>query len=119
MRPTALPCGVVQNRGNGPFDPTVGVGHDQFDADQAPDPEELRPTDRSLAGNDVEADDLALALVVDGGGNNSGDVNYPARLALPLGQGVDLHVEVRATVQWPVPERRRLGVELGGHARDL
>ena len=82
-------------------------------------PQELRPAGGVLGGDDVEAHDLALALVVDGGGDDGRDVDHPTGFSDLLGQGVDPHVAIGAAVERAVPERGHLGVELSRHAGHL
>ncbi len=100
----------------------MGVGDDELDPRQPPGHEraqEGRPGRGVLGGDDVEADDLAPALGVDGGGDDRRDVHHPAALAHLLGEGVDPQVAIGALVQGALPELGHHGVELGGEAGHL
>ncbi len=111
----ALP-GRAHDAGNRRLEPLVGIGDDQLHAGQAaPDEvlEEARPERLGFGRTDVQADDLALALGVDGHSDYRGDTDDPPALAhleigsiepevgpvageRPLEEGVDPLVDVLA-----------------------
>ena len=84
MDAAALPGGP-ENAGNCGFQTLVSVGYYQLDADQAAALEaleEVRPEHLGFRGADVQADDLALAVGVDGDGDYCGDRDDPSALTL-------------------------------------
>jgi hypothetical protein len=116
------PGGARQGRAH-PVDQTnVGVGDDQGRAGQAPGDQttqEREPAGAVFAGDDVEAQHLAMALGVHAHGDHHGNVDDAATLTDLLGHGVERHIGVGAAIEGPVPERRHLAVDLAGHPGHL
>lgn len=77
--------------------------------------EEGEPTGAVFGGDDIEAEDFAVTVVVDPDRDDHGDVDDPAALADLLGQGVHPHIGVGPRVEGPVPELGDHLIELGGH----
>ena len=122
MGPAALPGRARQGRRDGGLEARVGVGDDQRHPGQAPGdqaPQERHPAGAVLGGDHVHAEDLAVPVGVDAGGDGAGDVDDAAPLADLLGQRVDPHVGVGPGVEGPVAERVDHLVEARGHLRDL
>ena len=110
-------------RGDRFHEPGVGVGGDQADSAQAAGDqvgEEAAPRRAGLAGGDAHAQDLAVAVAVDAGGQQDDGVDDPSALA-------DLHRqrvggderEGAGLVQGAVAELLDVLVEIGCHAADL
>jgi hypothetical protein len=122
MGTAPLPGGARQGRAH-PVDQTnVGVGDHQPRARQTAGdqtPQEGKPTGAVFAGDDVEAQDLAMALGVHAHGDHHGDIDDAAVLTDLLGHGVERHRGVGAAIEGPTPERRHLAVELAGHPGHL
>ena len=70
MRATPLPGGAVEDRGDGVLQPLVGVGDDERDPGQPACDEtaqERRPAGPVLGAEDVDAEDLPVAIGVHAG----------------------------------------------------
>jgi hypothetical protein len=80
--------------------------------------QEREPPGAVFGGNHVEAEHLTVAFGVDPDRDDDGDVDDAAALADLLGHRVEAHIGVGPAIEWPVPERRHLRVELGGHPAD-
>ena len=81
--------------------------------------QEGRPGGGVLGGGNVKADDLARSFVVDGRGDDRGDVDDSATLSHPLGQGIDPQVAVGSPVEGAFLELGHDGVELAGEPGDF
>lgn len=81
--------------------------------------EEGDPGRSGLPGGDLQAEDLAVALGVDAGGDHGGDLDDPAALADLQHQRVSSHERVRPGIQGPGPERGHLFVQVRSHHRHL
>jgi hypothetical protein len=90
----------------------VRVTDHELDAGQAAGQpaQERRPARPVLPGSYVEAEDLAVAVGVDGGGDQGVHVDHTAVLADLHRQCVDPAERVGPGVQRPVAECRDLGV---------
>jgi hypothetical protein len=99
----------------------VRVTDHELDAGQAAGQlaQERQPARPVLPGSYVEAEDLAVAVGVVGGGDQGVHVDHTAVLADLDRERVDPAKRVRAGVQRPVAERGDLGVEVRGHLTDL
>jgi hypothetical protein len=100
----------------------MGVGDHQLHPCQAAGyqvAEEARPAGAVLTGQHVHAEELAVAVGVDPGGDHAGHVDDPAGLAALDRQGVQPHVRVGTGVQRPSAERGHLLVKGLGELRDL
>ena len=98
--------------------PGVGVGGDQRDPGQAAGgqvAEEAEPAGAVLGGGDLQAEDLAVPVGVDPGGDQDVHVDHPAALADLEHQRVGGHERVRAGVQRAGAERLDVRVEVLGH----
>jgi len=87
--------------------PAVGVGDDELHAMQPPGHEraqEGRPAGGVLGRDDVEADDLATSLAVDGRGDHRRDVHHSPSFTDLLGEGVDPQIPVRTVVERALSE---------------
>ena len=87
------------------FSPSVGVGDHECDprepvGHQAP--QERRPARPVLGAEHVEAQDLAVAVGVDPGGDDRGHRDHPAALSHLVEQGVEPQVGVGPGVEGPV-----------------
>ena len=120
---TALPRRSGQVCRDRIFQPGVGVRSDQPDPGQTPGHqvgEELVPGRPGLGGGHPQAEDLAVAVAVDPGGNEHHGVDDSPALADFHGQRVGGHERERAGLaQGPVAEGLDLFVELGGHPTHL
>jgi len=77
--PAPLPGCLGQYLSDSRLDAPVGVGDHEFDPTQPPGhqrAQERRPRRGVLGGDDVEADDDAMSLGVDGGGDDGGHVDH-------------------------------------------
>ena len=81
--------------------------------------QEAGPGGAVLGREDVDAEDLALAVGVDPGRDRGADVDHPAAVAAALGQRVDPEIGVGTAVQGPIPELVDHAVQALGHHRDL
>jgi hypothetical protein len=99
--------------------PGVRVGGDQQGAGEAAGDqvgEERVPRLFSLAGGDLDAEDLAVAVGVDAGRDEDDGIDDSALLTDLHGQGVGGDERERpGLAQGPGPERVDLFVEVGGH----
>lgn len=80
----SLPGGTEEDLGDGFAEAFVGVADDELDAvEAAPDQraQELLPGGFALAGEDVGADDLAVAIVADGVGDDERTADDAAAVA--------------------------------------
>jgi hypothetical protein len=95
----------------------MGVRDHQLDPGQTTSDQvaqKRRPAGAVLGGEDVDAEDLAVAVGVTCSGQHAGDVDDPAGLAALDRQRVHPHIRVGAGVQRPSPERRHLTVQALG-----
>lgn len=100
----------------------MGVGDDQLDPGQAAGDQpaqERQPAGAVLGGGHVEAEDLAVPVGVHPGRHERVHVDHAAVLADLHDQGVYPDEGVGPLVEGPLAERGDLGVEVGGHLRDL
>jgi hypothetical protein len=100
----------------------VRVGGDQPHPGQAACgqvAEERQPAGAVLSGGDLDTEDLPVPVGVHPGGDQGVHVDHPAALTNLKHQGVRGDERVRALVERPPAELPDLGVELGGHHRDL
>ncbi len=100
----------------------MGVGGDRPDTGQPAGgqrPQERQPAGAVLGGGGVDAQDFAVALGVDTGGDQRVHVDHPAGLADLENQGVGGDERVRAGIEGSGAERLDGGVELLGHHADL
>ena len=98
------------------------VADHELDAAQAAgdQPAQKRqPPGAVFGAGDVQAEDLAVAVGVDPGGDQGVHVHDPAGLADLDRERVDPDVRVRACVERALPKRGDLGVKVRGHLRDL
>jgi hypothetical protein len=105
--------GGPERRTHGVRQTGVGVGDHQSGARQSPGhqaPQEGQPARSVLGGDDVEAEDLAVSIVVHPGGDHHGHVLDAPRLAHLLDHGVEPHVGVGPGVEGPVPDGGYLGI---------
>ena len=120
MGAAALPRGSGQVRRNGLDEPGVGIGGDQPHAAQAAGDqvgEEGVPRGRGLAGGHLHAEDFAVPVAVDAGGQQDGGFDDLVVLADFDRQRIGGDEGERSgLVQAPVAERGDLLVEVGGHA---
>jgi len=122
VRAASLPRGSGQDGADRGDEAGVGVGDDELDAGQAAGgqrAQEGQPAGAVLAGGDVDAKDLAVAVGVDPDGDQRVDVDDAAALADLLSQCVDPDERVGPGVQGPIAERGDLVVQVLGHRRDL
>ena len=120
--PAALPGRSGQHRGDGVDEAPVGVGDDQGHAREPPGhqaAQEGRPARPVLGGDEVEAEDLPVAVGVHPGGDDDGHVDDAAALSDLLGQGVEPDVGVGTGVEGAVAEGAHRLVEGLGQLRDL
>ena len=98
------------------------VADHELDAAQAAgdQPAQKRqPPGAVFGAGDVQAEDLAVAVGVVGGGDQGVHVDHTAVLADLDRQRVDPDERVRPGIEWALAERGDLGVEMGCHLRDL
>jgi len=81
--------------------------------------QEGEPEGSILTGAHVQPQHLALALPVDGGGDDHSHVHYPAILAHLLGEGVQPDIGVMAIGQRPLAEGLDECVQFAADAGDL
>jgi hypothetical protein len=119
----ALPGGAGQVRRDRVDQTGVRVTGHQEGAGQAAGNqigEERVPRLLRLAGRDLDPKNFAVPVRVDAGGDQHDGVDDAALLADLHGQRVGGHERERpGFAQRPGPKRRDLGVEVGGHPRDL
>ena len=94
-------------------------GHKPHSGEPAGDQpsQESGPGRPVLGGDHVDAEDLAVAVGVDGGGDYHGDVHYPPAVPAAHGQGVKPQVPAGPAVQRPVAERLNPLVQAPRHLR--
>ena len=101
----------------------MGVRGDELDPAQAPGDqvaEEGQPAGAVLAGGDVKAEDLAVAIGVDASGDQGVDADDPAALADLEHQFLGRDERERAGIIEPAgAELLHVGVELPDHLADL
>ena len=100
----------------------MGVGDHELHAGQAAGhqpAQERQPARPVLPGSDVEAEDLAVPVGVDRGGDQGVHVDHPAVLAHFHGERVDPTERVGAGIQRSLAKGGDLGVEVRGHLADL
>ncbi|VOI55323.1 Uncharacterised protein [Streptococcus pneumoniae] len=123
MGAAALPRRSGQVRRDGVLESGVGVRSDQPDPGQAAGDqvgEELVPRRPGLRGGDPQAQDLAVAVSVDPGGQQHHGVDHAPALADLHAQRIGGHERERAGhPERAVAEGLDLLVELGGHPGDL
>ena len=122
MGATPLPGSTLQARRDRRHQPVVGIGGDQLDPGQAAGvqaAEQGQPAGLGLGRADVDAEDLAVPVSVDAGGDQDVGVDHPATLTDLHRQRVRGHERIRALVQRAGPEGLHMLVELSGHHRDL
>jgi hypothetical protein len=100
----------------------VGVGDDQLDPgqparDQAA--QERQPPGAVFGAGDVQAEDLAVPVGVHPGRHEGVHVDHAAVLADLHGERVDPDEGVGPLIERALAEGGDLGVEVGGHLRDL
>ena len=84
MGPAPLPGGALKRGRDRGDEPGVGIGGDQLDPGQAAGvqaAEQRQPAGPGLRGADVQAEDLAVTIGVDAGGDQHVGVEHPAALA--------------------------------------
>jgi hypothetical protein len=117
-----LPRRTGERGGDGVLEAAVGVGDHELHAGQATGHEatqEGRPARSVLAGHDVDAQDLPLAVGVHGRGDDGRHVDDPASFPAALRECVKPHVGVGPLVERPVAERLHLLVERRRQPRHL
>ena len=122
MSAAALPAGPSEHRGDGVLQPLVSIGDDQLHPAEAPSgqrPQEGQPERAVLAGAHVHAQDLTLPFGIDPRRHHHADVDDAAALPNLLGQAVQPHVGIRATVQGPTQETLHHFIQLHADARHL
>ena len=100
----------------------VGVGDDEGHPGQPPGhqaAQKRRPARPVLGGDEVETEDLSVAVGVHPGGHDDRHVHDPAALAHLLGEGVEPDVGVGTGVEGTVAEGGHLLVEGLGELGDL
>jgi hypothetical protein len=120
--PASLPGRAGQGGAEGLDQPAVGVAGDELDAGQSACgqlAEEGEPAGAVLGAGDLQAEDLAVSVGVDPGGDQGVHVDHAAALPDLEHQGVGGDEGVRAGVQRAGAEVRDGHVELGGHGRHL
>ena len=119
--PTALPAGTGQERVDRLGQASVVVGDQLHAAEPAARevPEERPPGGLVLAREEVEAEDLAVAVGVHGTGHDAGTADDAPALAHAHRQGVEPQVGIGAIVEGPGAEGGDLLVEAPRHLRDL
>lgn len=123
MGPASLPTRAGQVRCDRLDQPGVSVTGDQPNSAQAAGNqvgEELVPRWAGLAGGYPEAQDFAVSVAVDTGGQQHHRVDHPPAFADLHRQRVGGHERERAGgIQWSMAELFDLLVELAGHPRYL
>ena len=122
MGAAALPAGTGKHRCDGVLQPLVSIGDDQFHPAETPSgqrPQEGQPEGAVLAGAHVHAQDLTLPFGIDPRRHHHADVDDATALPNLLGQAVQPHVGIRATVQGPTQETLHHFVQLLADARHL
>ena len=95
---------------------------DEFHPGQTPGgevAEERQPAGPVLGGGDLQAEDLAVPVPVDAGGDQHGDVDHPAALTDFHRQGIAGHERVGASIQRPGTELSNMLIQVAGHHRNL
>ena len=122
MRATALPGGAVKYRAHGLHQARVGVGDHQLHPAQPAGDEaaqEAEPSGAVLGADQLQAEDLALALGVDPDGDQTGHAAHALLVvAAAHHQGIQPDVGVGAGEQ-SGPEGLHRLVQAAGDLRDL
>lgn len=123
MGAAALPAGAGQVGGDRLDKSLVGIRGDQPDPRQAAGDEvgeELVPRRPGLGGGDAQAEDLAVPVAVDAGGEQDDGVDDPAAFADLHGERVGGHERERpGRIQRTVPEVLDRRIQVGSHPGDL
>jgi hypothetical protein len=115
---TTLPAGSRQHGRDGLLEAEVVIGDDQADAGEpagSQAAQEAGPGRAVLARENVDAQDLALAISVHGRRDRGADIDYTTAVTAALGQGVDPDIGIGAAIQRPVPELVDHAVQGFGH----
>ena len=118
----ALPARAGEDRGDGLLEAEVVIGDDQANAGATPGDQtaqEAGPGRAIFGGEDLDAQDLAVAVGVDAGRDGRADVDHAATIPAALGEGVDPNVGGGTAVEGAVAELVDHPVQALGHDRDL
>jgi hypothetical protein len=119
MRAAALPRGATEHRVDRVAQARVSVGDDELHAlepARSQPAQEGQPPGAVLGGDDVEAQDLAAAIVVHADGDEARDVHDAAALAALQNERVEPQVREAAARQRAFPEALHDAVELPSRA---
>ena len=122
MGSAALPRSAREDRRDGVLQPFMGIGDDKGDSGETSSdeaPQERRPARTVLGADDVDTEDLPVAVCVHARGHDGRQADDASALAHLVEQGIQPHIGVGALVEGTVAELGDLDVEVLGELGDL